>query len=325
MHRIGSTVLAGILPPVIRILRREFIELYPELATFATAMRGRDWPRLRNLFEELPAGSDPALAMVVATEVSRSERFLRDVVAAEPDDMLPRVLLGARYIHMAWQARTPSSPQFVSKVQFATFHELLDQAEHVLTEVNHSDPGNAAAWSFRITTARGLQLGVPEARRRYEIVAAVGSGYFYAQQTMLQQLCPKWGGTLDSVHAFARECMIAAGPGTLSGSLVAAGMIEHSFTLGKPERQTYLRAPHIVPQLEAAATWSVMNPGFVEAPGWLWAHNVFAYMWVVAGLPARGAVHFDIADRRAGKYPWDSLADPMESYLSIRKRAMSAK
>ncbi len=309
---------------MLRFLKREYVELYPDLEAFADATRSRDWPRLRQLIEALPGDADACVPLVIAAEVRGGERFFAEVLRAEPDSVPARILLGSRLIIQAWEARTAYSASFVSNAQAEVFHERLHRADEVLAEAVDRDPANAAAWSFRVTTARGLGLGLAEARYRYQRVAASGPHHFYAQQSMLQHLCPKWGGDLDTMHAFARDAMIAAGPGGLSGALVPAGMIEHLLTLNKPGQMAYLRSPHVVPQLEAAATWSVMNPNFHQSPGWLWAHNVFAYMWVAVGLPARGKVHFDIADRRAGKHPWDALPDPNESYLSIRKRAMAS-
>jgi len=150
------------IPRVLRFLKREYVELYPDLEVFADATRARDWPRLRQLIEALPSGADACVPLMIATEVRGSERFLAEVLRAEPDSVPARVLLGSRLIIQAWEARTAYSASSASNAQAEVFHERLRRADEVLAEAVELDPANPAAWSFRVTTARGLGLGLAE-------------------------------------------------------------------------------------------------------------------------------------------------------------------
>lgn len=110
------------------------------------------------------------------------------------------------------------------------FYDYLRRAERVLADATAIDPGNAAAWTERVTVARGLGLGQAEGRRRYERAAEHCEAPYGAQWQLLQSLCPKWGGSVEAVHPFARDCLRSARPGTLGGAVVADAYVEHAFT-----------------------------------------------------------------------------------------------
>ena len=79
----------------------------------------------------------------------------------------------------------------------------------------------------RLITARGLRLGLSEARRRYHRLAEIDPYHLPGQWQYLQQLCPKSGGDWARTHAFARETAEAAPPGSFGPVLVAEAHLEH--------------------------------------------------------------------------------------------------
>ena len=294
-------------------------ELYPEFAPFTIATERRDWDTLRRRFAELPTDVDPTWAVKAATEVDGCEAFLTKLAKKERSSTLPRLLLGDRYITLAWEARTGKRAQYVSNDQFKVFFAYLQRAEKLLQSVTDDEPDNVAAWTTRITTARGLQLDVAEARRRYAMAAQAFPNPVFAQRQMLMMLCPKWYGTFPEVHAFARECDEAAPPGSINAAVVADGYVEAALDIKTSnERIAFLSEPRVVEALRAAADRSVSHPNFLPTPGWIWANSVFAYAFRFGGQYARALPLFQANGDRI-VYPFANFKDPVALWRSARK------
>ncbi|MEH0576366.1 hypothetical protein QBA54_18135 [Streptomyces sp. B21-108] len=173
-------------------------------------------------------------------------------------------------------------------------------------------------------TARGLQLGQAEARRRYDRLSAHHPHHYRAQTQLLQQLCPKWGGSWDAAHGFARECATAAPDGANSGALVALAHIEHWLDLDSGERTAYMRGLPVRDDLRNAARVSVLHAG--HRPDWnsIGAHSAFAFAFSIGGHFADAAPHFAFLGDRATEFPWQYLPDQKSAFLKFRKSALGA-
>lgn len=293
-------------------------ELYPELAPFATAMKRRDWPTLRLLFGQLPPIIDPTWAVQAAIETKGCETFLERLVKEDRTSTLPRLLLAERYVRLGWEARSAKRARYVSREQFQVFFGHLGQAEKLLESVTDEEPFNIAAWTGRIRTARGLEMGKDEARRRYIWAAQSFSNPVYAQRQLLQVLCPKWSGSFPELHAFAQECAAVAPPGSVNAAVVAEGYVEEFFDLPtKDDRIAFFQQPDVVKALIAAADRSVNHPPFVPGPGWVWANSTFAFAFRYAGEYARALPLFR-ANGYEITYPWTNLADPTTAWRHAR-------
>jgi hypothetical protein len=282
-----------------------------------------DWDAVSAYFQGVPARSDRSVAVRVVAENAGSEQFLQRVVDTERDSSLARTLLGARFIVMAWDARGATWAKYVKASQWRVFHYNLHHAERVLADATAIDPSNAAAWTERITVARGLSLGQDEARRRYEQAAEHCDVPYTAQTQLLQTLCPKWGGSLDAIHSFARQCLDAAKPGSLGGAIVAHAHVEHGFQeYGVGELGRYFRIPRVKEEIAAAAAKTVLHPDFRPVHGWVGAHSVFAFAFAHASAHAEAAKHFAALGNRAASYPW-SMHDArwMAAFRRARRAA----
>ena len=186
----------------------------------------RDWPALRRVLEQARDADELTFDVDVLADLPGIETFLQGVLAEDPDDVLARTLLAARYVRLGWAVRGGAYADKVGKDQFATFHDWLRRAEQILVDVCADRPDLAPAWTTRILTARGLELGHAEARRRYARLAEHHPHVVAAQEQLIQQLCPKWGGTWEAALSFAREAAAAAPPGAPSGTVIATVHIE---------------------------------------------------------------------------------------------------
>lgn len=152
---------------------------------------------------------------------------------------------------------------------------------------------------------------------------------YAAQTAMIQQLCPKWGGSFDAMHAFAAECARSSPPGSLGAATVAVAHIEHWLLLrrdgGERAAAMHLRHPDVQNQLQWAARQSVFHPAFRPVIGWVGAHNAFAMAFSLAENHPAAAAHFTAlhaGGNLASESPWEYLGDAREQFTRYRAEAL---
>ncbi|WP_344509577.1 hypothetical protein [Dactylosporangium maewongense] len=295
----------------------------PDLGLVRRAVRAADWAAVVAYFDGLPPRADHALAVEVAAEVPGSERFLQRAVDTERDSSLARTLLGSRCVVLGWEARTTSRAANVSQAQWRVFYDHLGRAERLLTDAVAIDPGNAAAWTERIVTARALGFEPAEARRRYDKAAEHCDVPYRAQGRLIQNLAPKWGGSTKAMHDFAQECLKAGPPGTLAGAVVADAHIEHAFTSDRISRiRDYLGQRKVRDQLGAAAARTVLHTDHEPGHGWVAAHSAFAFALFQGGDLPRSARHFAALGNLVRPYGWDMMSDSWKAdFRAARSKA----
>ncbi|MFF4586802.1 hypothetical protein [Streptomyces sp. NPDC001388] len=296
----------------------------PELIPLRTAARSDDWAAVQAYFAGLDSVDQVSSAVAALAGIDGTEVLLQRAVADHPGDPLPRAALAERYVYIGWDIRSGARAKYVSSDQFDRFHGWLRKAEQILIEVCAEQPGYAPAWTARLMTARGLQLGHAEARRRYDRLSAHHPHHYRAQVQLLQQLCPKWSGSWEAAHGFARECATAAPDGSNSAALVALAHIEHWLELDGSEATAYMRGVPVRDDLRNAAQVSVLHPA--HRPDWnsIGAHNAFAFAFSLGGHFADAAPHFAFLGDRATESPWWYANDQKAAFLKYRKSALGA-
>lgn len=302
----------------------EIASAYPVVGRLRQAAAAHDWAAIRAFYAELPPGQDRTFVLSALDSVPGIEVPLGRLVSADPDDLLAATLLAAREVTLGWEARTGASAKQVSAEQFAALFGHLRRAERLLIRVTALDPSFDPAWATRLNTALGLQLGQNEARRRYDRLARHQPSHFTGQARLLQQLCPKWGGTWEAAHGFARECMLGAPGGALNGGLVAEAHMEHWMALGGADKRSeYLRQSHVHRELAEAAEYSVLHPEFRRPFGWVVVEGTFAALFSLIGDRERAAAHFRALGDLASTYPWSYLGTPADAYTKYRADALA--
>lgn len=296
----------------------------PELAEVRAAAAAGRWPEVRaHLTAAAESGDGEQLTWLAEGVMltAGAELWLPDAVAAEPDSPLPLLLTGARHIEWAWEARTRKMAKYVSEEQFRTFHARLRIAEDQLYEVAERAPDWAAPWYFLQITARGLQVGQQAAARRFEAAVRRRPGHPAAHRQQLQQLCRKWGGSHEAMHAFARASMLAAPEGSPLGELVAVAHLEQWLD-EEDDNPGYLRRSSVVLSLYEAAERSVHHPDYVRHRDWTRGFNTFAMAFAQAGEADAAADLFRVLDGRVTEFPWMYLdgQDPTAPFGSLRAR-----
>ncbi|MFK4196211.1 hypothetical protein ACI2LO_29590, partial [Streptomyces sp. NPDC033754] len=253
-------------------------------------------------------------------DVAGTERWIADMVAAEPQAPLPRLVAAVRHISWAWEARTAFRASHVSREQFQLFHDRLATAEAWLYEVAEREPDWTSPWYGLQVTGRGLEVERDVARRRFEATVRRDPHHLGAHQQRLQQVCAKWSGSHEEMHAFARASAFAAPGGTLLGQLVAVAHLEHWLALDSGPDSRYIRRPEVVASLGEAADHSIRHPDFVRGRGWLQVYNTFAMAFSLAGDVASARECFRATEGRVTEFPWFYLngSDPAKAYKEYR-------
>jgi hypothetical protein len=244
--------------------------------------------------------------------------FTTAIEAADDGTPLARTLLGIRYIAVAWAIRTGARAEHVSASQFEQFQDWLRRAERILFDVCSEYPDYVPAWEARITTARGLQLGHGEARRRYDRLAALDPQVFAAQRVYLQQILPKWSGSWDDASAFVEECAAGAAPGALGPLLVVDVAIERWLDGMKTV------PPETVDAVREAAARSVWHPDHRGGAGAAIAHANLALFYTLAKLPTEAWSHFEALGETPVEAMWKYRPDPEAAYRKGRDAAAKA-
>ena len=160
---------------------------------------------------------------------------------------------------------------------------------------------------LRLKTARGLQFGRNEARRRYEQLARHYPHHLLGQGQYLQQVCPKWSGSYEMAHAFGQECLAAAPPGSFSPVIVAKDVTEHWSELPDGECTRYVRSTAVRAELLTAAEKSVFHASSERVPGWVAVMSTFACAFSLAGLRTEAGACFRALGPFADDWGWKYL------------------
>lgn len=245
-----------------------------------------------------------ALADTTAGVTDEAQQLTAAIEAADDGTPLARTLRAVRYVTVGWAIRSHARAEHVSAGQFEQFHDWLRRAERVLFDVCSEHPDYVPAWEPRITTARGLQLGHGEARRRYDRLAALDPQVFAAQQVYHQQILPKWSGSWEEASRFVEECAAGASPGSLGPALVADHAIERWLDGEKKVPSA------MVDRVREAAAATVLHPDHARTAATATAHTNFALFFTIAKAPVDAWPHFEALG--------DSPVEGMWSYYDLR-------
>ncbi|WP_033343683.1 hypothetical protein [Catenuloplanes japonicus] len=302
---------------------------YPEVGVLRAALAAGDWPAVRRLWDSLDWAGRGELAHAAGDverpgETEHLVTVLRAALQADAADPAAGALLGRHLIAAAWRIRSGARAQYVSGDRFARFHAELRRAEEVLIEATARNPGNVTAWQARVTIARGLQVGLAEARRRYDKAARIDPHHLDTELSYQQMVCPKWDGSWELLHAFSRERMLAAPEGALNAVLVPVAHLEHWLELSEEEDTAYLRSKAVRDEIYEAAHRSVWHPAFRRTIGWVYVTNVFAGIFSLLEDQRAAAGQFAALGPLASRFPWSYIGrDEGETFMWRRSMAIN--
>jgi hypothetical protein len=287
-----------------------------ELRTLLELTESRDWPALHAGLSKYSGNDLSSLIGTICAQSPTLSDWVPEAVAKGPDDALAYAFLGNATVEGAWRVRTTRRAQHVSQDQFREFHQILREAEEHLYRSAELDTQSAAPWYSLLISGRGLQVGLDVQRRRFEAVLERCPGHLGAHSQMLQQLCRKWSGSDEQMHAFATEAL--RGPyGDELGVLIPRAYYEHVGNLPRdsPER-AYITSAEARAELQEAADRTIFRPGFRPARHPYTAANVFAWAFTAAELWPQARAAFQATEGVIVN--WGGFADPVVVYTRRR-------
>lgn len=300
---------------------------YPQLETARAALRELDWPQVEAFFDKLPDQNARSFVYqhLGTVESKGTDAFIAERARSERGSGIARTLYAHRLIHFGWNARGHLRAKSTSAAQFADFQRELASAEQILAHVVHDDDGNASAWAAGIATAYALQMSQAESLRRYQQAVKADPHHFRAQKHLIQKLAPKWGGSWEAMHDFARTCMLEAPKGKPNAVFVIDAHLEHWVGLGRGlKAQRYLRRAEVRDEIYQAAERSVQHPAFGKPYEWVLVRSTFAMVFSLLGDQQAAAQQFRALGRYASRHPWWYCNTPEESLQRRRAKALSA-
>ncbi|WOX20095.1 hypothetical protein [Streptomyces solicathayae] len=295
----------------------------PDVERVRVAAAAAEWAVVRDVLGARPESADRTGLLWAVADTAGVERWIGDVLKAEPESALALTVAGIRYISWGWEARTAARAKDVSREQFEVFHSRLREAEEYLYKAAEREPGWTSPWYGLQISGRGLQVGQVMARRRFEATVRRDPYHLGAHTQQLQQICEKWGGSHEEMHAFARASALGAPGGTLLGRLVPDAHIEQWLSLDSGPDAAYMCRPEVVESLREAADRSYRHPDFVAAGPGLGLLNSFAMAFSLAGDAGGARECFQATEGRVTESPWDYLngSDPVAAYRKHRSSA----
>ncbi|MFG3344273.1 hypothetical protein ACGF1Z_04310 [Streptomyces sp. NPDC048018] len=292
----------------------------PDVRRVREAAAAADWPAVKAVLEARAESEDRTELLWAVGDTSGVEEWITPVLEAEPEAPLPRLVAGIRHICWGWEARTGARAQDVSREQFEVFHARLRAAETWLYEVAEQQPGWTSPWYGLQITGRGLQIDAGTARRRFAATVRRDPYHLGAHQQQLQQVCEKWSGSHEEMHAFAHESAFGAPAGTALGQLVAVAHVEHWLALDRGPDTRYMRRPEVARSLQQAADHSYRHPDFERRGNWLQVYNTFAMAFSLVGDVASARECFRATQGRVTEFPWYYVdaAEPAKAYKQFR-------
>jgi hypothetical protein len=310
------------MPDPTNVVRLDPAAAYPAVTAVRAALTAGDWGGVRRVLDAaMPVGR--SMLIRFGSDGDDLEDHLRSVIADDPADTAAVAMLGSHLINIGWNIRSGARAPHVSEKQFAGFHDWLRRAEIVLLDGVARRPDDPALWVARLTSARGLELGLAEIRRRYDKLAAIDPHHLPGQSQYLQRLCPKWGGSYELLHAWCREAMLAAPPGAMQAGLVVDAHIEHWLEEGAAG-PSYLRSKAVRAEIYEAANRSVWHPEFRRDYGWVQVASSFAMVFgVLDDLPSAARM-FGLLGDLGTQLPWVYLDENPAAAIRARRRKARA-
>jgi hypothetical protein len=227
-------------------------------------------------------------ALVLCLWVSRVGRWLaedrqvwyRQVAKALGDrsgaDVVLHVLRARHLIDAAWDARGEGLASTVTEEGWRLYHERLQQAEEALEAAWAADQTCITIPVEMVTVCKGLSHDRDTMERWFRRAMEIDGDSLEACDRKLDYLQPKWGGSVEAVVGFGRQCRDT---GNWTGGLPLALVHAHQMLardLGN--KREYYKQPVVRADIE-----SVYRPLLQKFPDALAARTDFFALAVEQG------------------------------------------
>lgn len=296
----------------------------PDFDTVDRLVTEKDWRGLSAFLATLPNAGDRRMASIVRVgdAAADDDRWLWEWMSHEPQNTTALAVYAESLIQVAWNARTSSSSDKVTRDQWTTFHRVLRNIPILCERASTIDPTDPAPWTSMLTAARGLQWPNDKFRKLWAETSAVAPHSFTASYRAWAYWRPRWFGSEELLRQFTEETVAAAPP----GSTLTLLRIEELHDELRPEdadgRTAFYRAEAWNSALDAGiADAAACDPDHAKLP---YLRHWLAYGLVAAGRNAEAIEQFRAVGGYCGAEPWTRWKDPAKKFCGSRAEAVLA-
>lgn len=298
----------------------------PDVAEGVAALHAKDWTALNALYANR-SPSDRYHFLQGVANVCKLECETPPAGSAE----LASITVGL-YVGWAWRHRGYGVGSTVTESGARNMWRLLEQTVRLVDELGARADSVALACAIRATMALDGSRG--DLQRYLNAAEKLGELNIFVPRNHLWFVAPKWHGSIEEIHAIAREYAAKpASPAWLSLPAMAYAeeivfrlhMSDASTSERLSARRAYATGAEYGAELERLddAFWRAREHASVDMghAETTFAHNAFAYLMYRRGMKERLARHLTVIGPHLLTQPWgyDGLARP--SLRALRRRA----
>jgi len=293
------------------------------LAFQAQLARGQ-WQEFHDFLEATTEWDLRSFYVTELSRVSGRPQWLDEWVAARPGSALPLLMRGSHGKNWAWEARGAGRASTVKEDAWPLFHARLVEADRDLAKAAALDERDPTPWAQSMIVARGLSLGQPEQRRRFDEAHRRDPLNGPACVNMIQGAAGKWGGSNEAMLEFARWASGEAPDGSAVHKVVALAHIEMWLDSPKGDAQrAYFKSQAVKQEVQAAARRSILSPAYERSGSALsWPdRNVFAFCFRLMHEYAAQLKQMRLIGPHVEEFPWQYQGKPAQKYEEHRQHA----
>lgn len=222
-------------------------------------IRSANFYSTNQLLQELRQGQWGERALVCDAVSEQSTGYISSLDAwclNEKNSPICHLVRGVTYISAAWEARGSGTSDTVSEEGEKLFEERLHLAEEDLLKTAALDPQDPTPYASLLTVARGLGQPLPLVQERFQAALERDSSHWDAHCEMLSLYTAKWGGSHESMFAFARAASTRTNDDSLDILRITAHIerwLYFFFSNNEAGAEQYLKQPEV--QAEALAAF----------------------------------------------------------------------
>lgn len=175
--------------------------------------------------------------------------YIENWIKYNPKSANAHIIRGVYHIERAWEIRGGTVAKDVSEEKWKPFREYNYIAKQELETAYGLDPKNPHSSRQLMRVQRALNSRDKDATEIYFLRATKNHPTFYwAYDSKITNLMPKWGGDWKTMFAFANETAKNAPPGSLLKMVLSRAIVEVAMRSEDP--QEFLRKENVWNKLE---------------------------------------------------------------------------
>lgn len=306
---------------------RDLLEADPEAARLKSAVERDDLGVVVETLRQLRGGSweDRHFLCEVVAHHAPLEALER-LCQGDPRGAIPLLLRAAKLIVLAWEARNASDT--LTSRSWSAFEQHLATARACLRRAEILDPVDPTPHVYMVTIARGLHLSHEVAWEHFQKAVDRAPHHVPAHAAMLELLSPTWGGSLDSMFAFARKAVASAPEGNEIWMLLLLAHLERwhfAYVMEGDEAtaKAWVGDPAVQQEVLHGYGRSLLSEWHVRGRYTPQRRNEAAFWFYLSGETSRLRHEMTLIGDVCTESPWCYLGSPHEVFAAAKKSAKS--